>query len=249
MARSFWSWMKPATLVAAAGGIVLVAAPYAISYLRHSEPAAPYGPDGTHLPLGGYRITVVFDSLTVHNTRDGFFRGDGEYHVAAYVQGVKVPLTEASVGEGICAGWGCPPMMDADEGDTFTFTKGTQVTVNLPKTHPLSIFTAGVELDGCGRSAFPEVNVARVQDDLTLADVFKNPQLDWYHAVESFQSFAAYWMDCFAVTGSLDVLGSINKFYNPPLYGAGQHADLVRNGDFTLRYTITVTEAGAVVQP
>jgi hypothetical protein len=110
-----------------------------------------------------------------------------------------------------------------------------------------------VELDGCPRRTFPEVNIFLVLDKLTLADVFKNPQLDWFHAVEVFQGIAAdesTW--CYSLTGGVhDVLGSLNKFYDPPGYGAGAHVELVNNGDFTLRYRINVvpTQGGVIANP
>jgi hypothetical protein len=85
-----------------------------------------------------------------------------------------------------------------------------------------------------------------------LVEIFRNPVLDWYHAVEDFQSFAVSWVGCNRSTyyafGGNDVLGSINKFYEPPGYGAGQHVDVVSYGDFTLVYTITVAPLpGAVI--
>jgi hypothetical protein len=241
-----------APLVCALAVLVLVGGPYAIANLFHSFAGPRYTPDHAEALPSGYRVTVTFHSLTVHDTRDGFWRGDGEYDVVAYVQGVKVSLTDASVGEGFCAGWGCPPMMDADEDERFVFTTGTRVTIDLPQTHPLSVFTVGVELDGCGRSAFPEIGIARVQDGVSLVEIFRNPVLDWYHAVEDFQSFAVSWVGCNRSTyyafGGNDVLGSINKFYEPPGYGAGQHVDVVSYGDFTLVYTITVAPLpGAVI--
>ena len=248
--RTSLSWKTIATVVVGLA-ITAVIAPFAIQYLSNARAVVPYRPDETGVNLAA-RITVTFDTLTVHRTREGFLRGDGEYHVAAYVQGIQVPLTDASVGEGQCAGWGCPPMMDADEGDTFHFTTGTEVTVALAKSLSLSVFTVGVELDGCPRLAFPDVSIFWVLDKLTLVDVFKNPQLDSFHAVEVFQGIAADWGTCYGVlTGDNDVLGSLNKFYDPPGYGAGAHVELVNNGDFTLRYRINVvpTQGGLIGNP
>ena len=140
-------------------------------------------------------------------------------------------------------------MMDADEEENFIFTPGTRITLDLSATHPLSIFTVGAEIDGCGRRAFPDIGIVRLTGDLTLEQFFQNPSLNWFHAVEEFQGFADDWINCYALSGWNDVLGSINKFYEPPGYGAGQHVDVVSNGDFTLRYTIGVQPlAGGVLR-
>jgi hypothetical protein len=66
---------------------------------------------------------------------------------------ILVDLTDASTGGGIYTGQDMPPfgLGDVSEGETVYFDPGTEVTVNLPKTLPLSIFTAGQEVDGCGR--------------------------------------------------------------------------------------------------
>jgi hypothetical protein len=39
-----------------------------------------------------------------------------------------------------------------------------------------------------------------------------------------------------------DILGVVTKIYDGPSYGGGVHSNVVSStGDFTLRYTITVT--------
>lgn len=239
-------WVAIAVLVIAAA----IAAPYAITYYyasRHVPGFLPPIADG----IRGHRVTVRFDSLTVHRTHEGFLSGDAEYDVVAYVQGVKVKLTDLSRSEtsGYCAGWWCGgyPMLDASEAETFTFDPKASVTVDLGETIPLSIFTVGVEVDGCGRRPFPEVTEATLTPPgLTLPEIFKNPALDWYHAVDLFQSFAMYRVMCIAVNGN-DPLGSINKFYDPPTYSAGAHSDLVSAADFTLQYTINASEIPPVI--
>jgi hypothetical protein len=231
-------------LVVGGAVITALAAPYAVDYYYYSRQRPPFRPDITGLGDGGFRVSVRFDSLTVHNTRDGFLGGDGEYDVEAYVQGVKVSLTDASQGGPLCAGWFCPayPMLDAKEGETFTFDSSATVTVDLRKDMPLALFTVGVELDGCGRRPFPEVTEALLTPPgLTLADVFRNPTLDWNSAVELFQSFALSREECISANPN-DDLGYIRTFFYPPSYSAGSHSDLVSDGDFTLGYTINVTE-------
>ena len=45
---------------------------------------------------------------------------------------------------------------DVSEGETVTFELGTEVTVEIPDTMPLSIFTVGEEIDRCGRGNHPD---------------------------------------------------------------------------------------------
>lgn len=245
------SWMR-AALALGGGVLVLVAVPFVISQLFFSKEAVAFSAPDVANP--GFQVTVVFDSLIVHDSREGLFSGDGEYDVVAYVQGVKVPLTAASRTTAFCTGSGCPgdvTMWDAYDEEEFTFVPGTQVTVALETTRPLSLFTAGVEVDGCGRRAFPEVTAVTLSPyGITLAEVFTSPTLDlldWNNAVELFQSFVKYRTTCIAANGN-DVLGSINRFFKPPTYEAGSHDDRVGNGDFTLRYTINVTDLNVVIK-
>ena len=49
------------------------------------------------LTLLPYKVTVVFDSITVNNEHEGALSGDAEYDLTAYVQGVKVGLTDKSL--------------------------------------------------------------------------------------------------------------------------------------------------------
>ena len=95
-----------------------------------------------------YKVKVIFDSMTVHNDHEGTLSGDGEYDIAAYVQGIKVGLTDTS---GPGAG-----LWDVSSGETVTFDLGTEVTIDIPDIVPLSILTVGSEVDGCDRTVFPE---------------------------------------------------------------------------------------------
>ena len=101
-----------------------------------------------------YQVTVVFDSISRSiKIMKGFVSGDGEYELHAYVQGKVFDLTDASIpgdpyhypGDIPSAGLG-----DVSEGETVQFLHEARVTVDLPETTPLSIFTLGAELDSCG---------------------------------------------------------------------------------------------------
>lgn len=200
-----------------------------------------------------YKVTVTFDSLTVHDNHEGLFSGDGEYNLFAYVQGKKIGLTDASYTTDLCAGWSCtgaPALLDVREGETVYFNPGTEVTVELPRTMPLSIFTAGDEIDDCERQEWIDPDLISLDPQfpgLTLADVFKNPQLDWLSAVRLFIIYAQAFADCISLDSN-DPLGNVVKFYNPPGqsyepigWGAGSHTNVVSDtGDYTLRYTITI---------
>jgi hypothetical protein len=199
-----------------------------------------------------YKVTVTFDSITVNDNHEGLFSGDGEYNLAAYVQGIKVGLTDASEPAN-CAGLGCtggPALLDVSSGETVFFKPGTEVSIDLPGTVSLSIFTTGFEVDSCGLIKLPEGDSFTLDPQfpgLTLVDVFKNPQLDWSSAVIAFLNYVLYHETCGGYDDN-DILGIIYKFYNPPGHsyepigwGAGSHTNVVSStGDYTLRYTITV---------
>jgi hypothetical protein len=183
-----------------------------------------------------YKVKVVFDSMTVHNDHEGALSGDGEYDIAAYVQGIKVGLTDASgPGDGL---W------DVSSGESVTFDPGTEVAVDIPATLPLSIFTVGSEVDGCGRTVFPR----EIQE--TLNDLLSVP---YYLLLGSFRDVhndinkAINWVGC--KLNPNDILGLVNVLYEPTEYGAGAHAEKSDKGDFTLKYTISVSNPPPTAEP
>ena len=187
-----------------------------------------------------YKVTVKFDSITVNDDHEGALSGDAEYDLSAYVQGLKVGLTDKSINT-ICVG--CTPshsLYDVSEGDRVGFEPGTEVTVEIPDTMPLSIFTVGEEVDRCGRANHPDNKYDQ------LITILQKPQNTWFDSVKAIQQ-QINTHGCGFGTNNLLVndneeLGTITEFYPTPSYGAGAHTDVVSNtGDFVLRYTITVT--------
>lgn len=63
---------------------------------------------------------------------------------------------------------------DVSPGETIYFIPGTEVTVYLPDTLPLSIFTVGIEVDQYGRVDFDYVEDERQ----ALVEVFKDNNLN-----------------------------------------------------------------------
>ena len=200
-------------------------------------------PDYTITPLNTYKITVVFDSITVRDDHEGLFSGDGEYWLTAFVQGKPVDLTAASiVGSPIHIYGEIPPegLGDVSEEETVKFTSEATVRLYLPATVPLSIFTLGNELDSCSYPDKPSYIPKEI------VDMFKNPQLDWYHPITQYINYFNSHPHC--GYDDSENLGNIVRFYNPPGqsyepigYGAGAHTKVVSDtGDYTLRYTITV---------
>jgi hypothetical protein len=187
---------------------------------------------GNTAPVGINVVTVVtFNSITVHNKHEGFASGDGEYDLAAYVQGKQVDLTHASgPGDGL---------NDVSNGETLAFKRSNVAIQEIPNNIPLSIFTVGHELDACDSSfKFPQ----NIQQTLPI---FFDPGLDWSSEISKFQKYLNYdyWV-CHSASGNDDeILGTIKEFYDPPDYGAGSHAVKSSNGDFTLRYTISKGDA------
>jgi hypothetical protein len=194
-----------------------------------------------------YKVTVVFDSIKVNEDHEGALSGDAEYDLTAYVQGVKVGLTDKSLST-ICVG--CDPspgLYDVSEGETIGFTPDARVTVEIPNTLPLSIFTVGEEVDRCGRGNHPDNKYDQ------LITILQKPQDTWFDSVQAIQKGINKQgcgdFDPYNLVDANEILGTITKFYFPPGssyepigYGAGAHTNVVSDtGDFTLRYTIAVT--------
>jgi len=91
--------------------------------------------------------------------------------------------------------------------------------------------TVGSEFDGCGRTAFPEDIQDTIVKILTFGGALRN--------VQSYINEGINWVGC--KLNPNDVLGVINKAYDPTADGAGSPSEKSDKGDFTLRYTITVT--------
>lgn len=162
------------------------------------------------------QVNVKLDYITILNDHDGFFRGKGEFVNYAYVQGKRLVLN-----------------MHVDTGQSVTFSPDKQVTVALDDNIPLAIFTVGNE-DDCNVSLAPEFP----PEDLTeLQRVFKDSSLDWTQAISDAQSqiFQEY------LTCDGDKLGTITEIYQPPTYNVGPHIIKSSNGDFNLKYTISIS--------
>jgi hypothetical protein len=107
----------------------------------------------------------------------------------------------------------------------------------VPGNLPLSVFTVGSEVDGCDRTAFPDDLKAIIVSIFTST----NPG-DWAQGVMNIHDYLEgkiNWVEC--KLSPNDSLGTINKIYDPTGYGAGPHGEASDAGDFTLRYTISVT--------
>jgi hypothetical protein len=153
-----------------------------------------------------YKVKVTFDSITVENNRDAL--GDGEYDLSAYVQGKRVDLTGAT-------GYA---LMDAQEGKTYQFNPGTEITVFLPENVPISIFTVGHEVDWCGRVHWPKDDDPIMQSLVTTLNNPGQPDYQYYRspldhpkekAIASFKSKIQDQTDCAAT-----YIGRENDFLN-----------------------------------
>jgi hypothetical protein len=195
-----------------------------------------------------YKVTVVFDSITVHDTHEGALSGDGEYDLTAYVQGMKVGLTDNSYGGGAPYAYtdALPPvgLGEVYTGETVNFDPDARVTVDLTGTIPLVIFTAGDEIDDCDRQSHPD----NIQDK--ISGILQQPQNTWFDSIQSIARGQSLPNCDFGLLENINErLGNIVKLYFPPGqsyepigYGAGAHTNVISDkGDYTLRYTITVT--------
>lgn len=232
-----------------------------VQTLNQSVPSDKASPADIGPPA--YRVKTTFYNIKVHNDHDGLARGDGEWDLFAFVQGIKVPLTEKSCRTNyITTAGSVPPcgLGSIEGGTTAHFAdlgkpldSGTSVTVDLPRTVPLSIFTAGIEEDDCGRAEIPDED-----SQLKLMSLMRDERLNWIEPIrqfignvraidnlytvgvgDDFDPICGY-SDLFA--GS-DRIGNIIRFYEPIDYGKSDVCaqDKSDSGDYTLCYRITVT--------
>jgi hypothetical protein len=180
--------------------------------------------------------------LEIGIEHEGALSGDAEYDLTAYVQGVKVGLTDKSHRGSNVAGLDIPPhgLGDVSEGETVTFDPDTEVTVEIPETLPLLIFTVGDEVDHSCRTKHPD----NIWDKLIT--ILQKPQDTWFDSVKVIQqnenlNVCTSKFNNAALMNPSDILGIITKFYDPPDYGGSSHTSVVSDtGDFILKYTITV---------
>jgi hypothetical protein len=209
----------------------------------------------SYAQLPEYEVKVTFDSITIHNDHEGAASGDGEFDLSAFVQGKRVDLTGGtgyactrSVYNPQMHTWTqqpswCERLWDAQEGKTYQFNPGTEVTVLVPENVPLSFLIGGGEDDGEGRYWYP----AREKYFKELADLLQDPvvlldkdKVDNIKAtisgnlqVHSFCSFPT--LNC------NDNIGDIQVYYEAPDYGKGSHEEKANLNDYTLRYTISAS--------
>jgi hypothetical protein len=131
---------------------------------------------------------------------------------------------------------------------------GTSVTLQLPRTVPLSIFTAGIEEDDCRRAEFPDE-----KEQIKLMQLMRDERLNWIEPIRQFIGNVAAIDNSGSVgvgsnnfdpicgysdllAGS-DKLGNIIRFYEPIDYGASDVCtqDKSDSGDYTLCYRIVVS--------
>jgi hypothetical protein len=184
-----------------------------------------------------YKVKVMFSSVTIHNDHEGGLSGDGEYDLSLYVHGKLVSLTDMSRTTGGSGLW------DVSSGETVRFPPGSEITVYIDKSMPLSIFTVGSEIDGCGRTAFPTDIQGKIVSALERGVNYLIP----LGSIQDELDKAINWAGC--KLNSNDDIGDIIKSYNPTGYGAGPHADISDKGDFTLRYSLNVIPPTTATSP
>ena len=207
--------------------------PFGLKLAIPKLPSSELAPSGT----APYKVKVTFNSVTVHNDHDPTGAGDGEYDLNAYVHGQLVSLLDMSRKTGASGLW------DVSSGETVNFPPGSEITVNIDRTLPLSLFTVGSEIDGCDRTAFP----ANIQGKIVSALEKGVNYLIPLGSIQDELDKAINWVGC--KLNPNDDIGDIVRSYNPTGYGAGPHTDRSDKGDFTLRYTINVAAPSASTVP
>src|SRR4029078_10578653 len=168
---------------------------------------------GIFTPSSPYKVKVTFNSVTVHNSHEGLLSGDGEYDLNVYVHGKLAKLTDLSRSSGASG------LLDVSSGETVNFPPGSEITVDIDKSQPLSLFTVGSEIDGCGRTAFPH----DVQTEL-VKYLVPAPDIPLVCVLEGFRSIVNTGINYVGCKlNPNDNIGYIVKAYAPTSYGAGEH--------------------------
>ena len=136
------------------------------------------------------------------------------------------------------------------------------MTVNVPETRPLSIMTVAYEKDGCPDFNFPDdIHEKIVKAIAPLLDFGNSPQdsgnplldFDSNHPVEKYPGLRVIQAGlnnqinskCVQLNDRHEILGHINRIYQPTSFGAGYHTypAIAKYRDFDLTYHIEVTAA------
>ena len=191
-------------------------------------------------------VTVRFLDITIHNKNEGITRGSGEWDLAAYVQGKLIKLSELS-GNMVCGSTSgtepCFPLWFAQNGQIYHFDKDKAViTVEIPEKLKLLIFTAGSEIDDCGRVNFPDISK---WENPSINDLLSDPAKVTSLQKNIHTNFASGCVgnDPTWPSSPNDMLDLGNELHD---LTSGLTYHMIKNSDFTLRYTINVVSANVV---
>ncbi|MGV8106330.1 MAG: discoidin domain-containing protein [Nitrososphaerota archaeon] len=180
--------------------------------------------------LPKYEVKVTFDTITIKNDREGAASGDGEFDLSAFVQGKRVDLTGGSSNR----------IWDAQEGKTYQFNPGTEITVLLPEKVPISIFTIGHEVDGCGRVDWPKDDDPIMQS--LVATLNQPGKPDYLLYASPFDHFKEIAIDKFK-----SKIDNQARSCSVPAYLAGGYNDVLEG--WTLRERKTGNLYHDIIQP
>lgn len=153
-----------------------------------------------------------------------------EIDLIAYVQGKKISLVnQESIGS---------PEDIVPENKVVTLD-------NIGAKTPLSIMTVAYEADGCSRFPFPDDIHERVVKNFVPFPSFSsvNPLGNYPHLRGIQEEFNSKIHSlCDADDDKHEILGNINKVYQPTSFGAGSHTEASSGEypDFRLTYHIEV---------
>ena len=199
-------------------------------------------------PPPTYKVKVTFDTMPVHEDHEGVGSGDGEYDIIAYVQGIKVGLTDASYNRDLCAGWWCNTggaLLDVSEGETVYFKDATVTVYITLDTVPLLILTVGEELDNCFRLSHPD----DISEEIYKFLAFPLGYDAWFEEINEIQNydnpniFLFHDVSWWCVQNQNDAIGSVVIFRKFPEMKTtpGRFVEVADNLDFTLTGHVTAS--------
>lgn len=180
-------------------------------------------------PIETHTVKVTFNSITIKDDHESFLQGDGEYNLAAYVQGKPIVLSNIN-----------KALHDAAEGNTYNFPSTASTTVTTTGGQPLLLEVGGEENDWCQPKTWPDLQQQMSSRLASFAETNQSTNTDIKDQIikDAINYVLSHYKDIGCGVNKNDELGTISKTYQPPSFDVGKHEETSSSKDYILRYTI-----------
>lgn len=178
-------------------------------------------------------MKVTFNSITIKNDHESFLQGDGEYNLAAYVQGKPIVLSNAN-----------KALHGAAEGCTYNFPSTTSVTTTTTGGQPLLLEVGGEENDWCQPQTWPDLQQQVSSRLASLAEPSQSNSSDTSSGIvdDVVKYVLSHYKEIGCGVNKNDELGTISKMYLPPSFDAGTNEETSSSKNYILRYTVELVK-------